>query len=175
MRKYLILFISIISINNSLGQNITLDEAISLRKKDLAVVEEYLTSKNWSLISAQEPTEDEMGMASFAFEKGLYDDKAQAFITFFYSGRTGRTRLDVQVHKKDIYTSYISRLKVLGCKLIKSKIEDNKIIKVYRGKTTTIEISVDTQKDSFGSTKTAYHFFITENDDSINNEYIFEE
>jgi hypothetical protein len=154
---------------------VSLDEAITLRKKSLAEVEEYLTSKNWSLVLAEDPTEDDMGMANFAFEKSAYDDKAQAFITFYYSARSGRTRLDVQVHKKEIYTSYINRIKVLGCKLIKSKIEDNKIIKVYRGKTTTIEISIATQKDSFDSTKTSYHFFITENEDSINDEYNIEE
>ena len=175
MRKHLILLISIISIHNSFSQNVSLDEAISLRKKGLAEVEEYLTSKNWSLISAEDPKDDEMGIANFAFEKSSYNDRAQAFMTYYYSSHSGRTRLDLQVHKKDIYTGYINRLKALGCKLIKSKIEDNKIIKVYRGKTTTIEISVATQKDSFGSTETAYHFFITENEDSINDEYNFEE
>lgn len=174
MRKYIILLITIISIHNSFSQNVSIDEAISLRKKSLVEVEEYLTSKNWSLILAEDPTEEGMGLANFAFEKNSYDDKASGFITFYYSGRSERTRLNLQIHKKDIYTSYINRLKALGCKLIKSKIEDNKIIKVYRGKTTTIEISVSTQ-DSSGSTTTAYNFFLTENDDSINDEYNYGE
>ena len=53
----------------------------------------------------------------------------------------------------------------MGCKLIKSKIEDGDIIKVYQGATTTFQIKVHVYKDELETSKTIYYFFITSNID----------
>lgn len=69
MKRHLLFLILVISNIWSMGQNVTLDELISMRSKTLAEVEEILTAKNWQLMEAQEPTETSLGILSFAFEK----------------------------------------------------------------------------------------------------------
>jgi hypothetical protein len=157
----------------SYSQNLTLDEVVGLRKKNIANVEEFLTAKNWSYIGSNEPESDKLGNARFAYGKSSYDDKAEAFIKYLYSENTGRKRISFQVHKKDKYNLYLTRIKSLGCKLIKSKISDGGIEKVYQGATTTFIIDVNTQSEKYSSaTTTVYHFFIIENSDyEVNYKY----
>ena len=150
----------------SYSQNLTIDEVVALRKKNIANVEEFLTAKNWSYIGSNAPQSGNLGNARFAYGKSNYDDKAEAFIKYLYSENTGRKRISLQIHKKDKYNLYLARIKTLGCKLIKSKISDNGIEKIYQGATTTFIIDVKTQSEEFSSsTKTIYHFFIIENSD----------
>ena len=150
----------------SYSQNLTIDEVVALRKKNIANVEEFLTAKNWSYIGSNAPQSGNLGNARFAYGKSNYDDKAEAFIKYLYSETTGRKRISLQIHKKDKYNLYLARIKTLGCKLIKSKISDNGIEKIYQGATTTFIIDVKTQSEEYSSaTKTIYHFFIIENSD----------
>jgi len=46
MKKIFFLICVFYSISNLYSQNITLDELISLRKKDLAEIEEFVSNKN---------------------------------------------------------------------------------------------------------------------------------
>ena len=150
----------------SYSQNLTLDEVVSLRKKNIASVEEFLTAKNWSYIGSNAAQFGNLGNASFAYSKSNYDDKAEAFIDYYFSENTGRRRISLQVHKKDKYNLYLARIKYFGCKLIKSKISDNEKKKIYQGATTTFIIYVKTQSEWYSSaTKTIYHFLIIENSD----------
>ena len=66
--------LSILIYSLSFSQNLTLDELISLRKKDLATVEEKLTLKGWSYIRGEEPQIGNLGKATFAFNKSLLKD-----------------------------------------------------------------------------------------------------
>ena len=165
MKIKIFILLSLFSLT-SYSQNLTLDEVVALRKKDIANVEEFLTAKNWSYIGSNAPQSDNLGNARFAYGKSNYDDKAEAFIKYLYSENTGRKRISLQIHKKDKYNLYLARIKTLGCKLIKSKISDNGIEKIYQGATTTFIIDVKTQSEEYSSaTKTIYHFFIIENSD----------
>lgn len=146
-------------------QNLTLDELLGLRKKDLATVEEKLTLKGWSFIRGNEPEYGSLGEAAFAYNKSSYGDKAEAFIRYLYSDSKDRKRIDVQISKKDKYNLYLARIKSLGCKLINSKISDGNIKKTYQGATTTFILTISTQQDDFQSTKTVYHILIIDNTD----------
>jgi hypothetical protein len=142
------------------GQNITVDQAISLRIKSLASVEEFLTAKKWEMIEATQETDDKMGFVNFAYNKSSYDDKAESFIIFYYdNSSTINNRLSIQVNKVSTYNVYIARLKALGYKLEKSYIEDGSMIKIYKGNGNTIRVRTSTQEE-YTSTRTSYSFFI---------------
>jgi hypothetical protein len=165
MKKILTLLFFCSSLTNY-SQNLTLDELIGLRKKDIANVEEYLTTKGWEFLSSNEGTDGAFNKAMFTFNKSLYDDKADAFFTYLNSNSTGRIRINLQVHKLEKYNAYLARIKSYGCKLIDSSISDGEIQKVYQGATTTFMVSVETQKEKYSSsTKTTYQIFIIENSD----------
>ncbi len=150
----------------SYSQNLTLDELIRLRKKDIAGVEEFLTAKNWSFLSSEEPKSDTLGSATFAYGKNDYDDKAQSFIIYYYSDNSWFKRIFIQVVSKEKYNFFLARIKSLGCKLIDSSISDGRIKKVYQGATTTFIINISSKKEEiFEVTKSSYHINIIENYD----------
>ncbi len=160
MRIFLSFLIVFLTCAVTKGQNLTLDQVISLRTKSLAGVEEFLTAKNWQLTEATEPDETTKGTATFAYDKSYYDDKATSFIIYFYGKySTSSNRVMIQVNKTTTYNTYMARLKAMGYKLTSSKVVDGKIEKIYKSKTLTIEVSTGTQKEDF-TTKTTYHFFI---------------
>ena len=163
-----ILFFAITSLN-SISQNLTVDELLKLRQSEIGYVEEYLTSKGWSFLEAKEPTDERMGNATFTYKKNDYDDTAQSFLNFLYSSYSLRKRITIQVNKVEAYNSYISRIKSLGCKLVNSKIKEGDIVKIYRGPSTTFQITTSTVTNDFNSRKTVYHFLICDNDDYIEN------
>lgn len=166
-KTFTLVFILIYSL--SFSQNLTLDELISLRKKNLALVEEKLTLKGWSYISGEEPQNGNLGNATFAYNKSTYEDKAESFIKYFYSEISEKKRIEIQIVKKEKYNLLLGRIKSLGCKLINSNISDGNIKKIYQGATLTFIISISTQKDDFSSTSTLYNFFIIDNSDYKNN------
>lgn len=151
------------------SQNLTIDELASLRKKSFGNVEEVLSSKNWSFLNGSESNSETMGSANFAFNKQDFSDEAESFLEFVYNNTENEEicnhRILFQFFDKVKYTTYINRLKSLGCKLIKTKIEDGNIIKIYQGSTTTFQISIIADKNELGITKTRYQFFIIGNVD----------
>ena len=160
MRKFILLLTFLYVILPSFGQNVTLDQVISLRSKTLADVEEFLTAKSWQFTSATEPGDGIMGSATFAYDKSIYDDKALSFITYYYGKYlTSSNRINIQVNKTATYNTFIARLKALGYKLSSSKVDNGNIVKIYKGKSHTIEVISGTQREDF-TTKTTYQFFI---------------
>lgn len=160
MRKFILLLTFFSATLCSVGQNVTLDQVISLRSKTLADVEEFLTAKNWQLTEATEPADGTMGSTTFAYDKSYYDDKAASFITYFYGKSVlSSNRINIQINKTTTYNTFMTRLKALGYKLSSSKVADGKIVKIYKGKSLTIEVTSGTQQEDF-TTKTTYQFFI---------------
>jgi hypothetical protein len=111
------------------SQNLTLDEILTLRKKDLAGVEEYLSMKGWSFVSSKEGSDESLGNADFAYNKGSFNNKAEAFLIYLFSKSSEYKRITLQISKKEKYTSYLTRVKSFGCKLIDSEINDGSIKK----------------------------------------------
>lgn len=161
---FLILFFPIIGI----GQNLTLDEILSFRNKDLADVEEYLTVKGWDYIEGEKSSENSFGTASFGNGKVKGTNSTASILTYFYSQNSYRKRISIQITNKEKYNNYISKIKTLGFKLKNSKVVEGEILKLYQGKTTTIEIRV--ANDKFLNTGIVFYtFFIVDNLDYQNN------
>jgi hypothetical protein len=70
-RKIVFIIIIVLFFNNCEAQNLTLDQVLNLRTKSLSYIDEYLTVKKWSMLSAEEPKDDNLGNISFAYNKGI--------------------------------------------------------------------------------------------------------
>ncbi|MCF8324004.1 MAG: hypothetical protein K9I84_03520 [Leadbetterella sp.] len=165
MKYLLVVLIGLGISTQAYSQNLSFDQVLSLRKNNLAEVEEYLSTHGWSFLEGSAATDTTLATATFTYKRSTYEDKAESFLLFVNSSDNSSNRLRIQVVKKDIYELYLARIKALGCKLIKSEIVDGGIVKVYQGATTTIKISILTDKDEEYSTKTIYNFFIAGNFD----------
>ena len=158
------------------SQNVTLDELINLRKKNLTIVEETLSSKGWTYINGESPNLYGLGKATFAYKKSTYDDTALSFLTYYYSEDNSESKITIQINTKDKYNSFLLRLKALGFKLMNSEISEGSIIKNYKVKSTSIKIEISTSKEELSDvTKTYYHFVIYSNinfDQSLLNQII---
>ncbi|MEZ0180834.1 hypothetical protein AB9T89_01205 [Flavobacterium oncorhynchi] len=151
------------------SQNITVDELATLRKKSFTEVEEYLSNKNWSFLNGEDLSSDKMGSATFSLNKKDFDDNAESFFEFLYDNSENEESCNhkffLQFFDKSKYNTFINRFKTLGCKLIKSKIENGNIVKIYQGSTTTFQISTIADKDIFGVTNTRYSLLVLGNID----------
>ena len=166
MKYILTLILFILVTIPSISQNLSLKQLLTVRKKNMAEAEEYLTQRNWSFIDAKSPTTDKYGGLSFAYNKSTFNDNAESFLILYFSGSENYpTRLNIQVHIKEKYNEYITQIKKWGGKIYDSYIEDDVFFKVYQGSTITYIISTSTQKNNFSSSSTIYNFFLLENDD----------
>ncbi len=150
----------------SYSQNLSLEELISLRKNDIANVEEYLSAKGWVLFSSEEGEDGSLDKVNFAYNKNEYSDSAESFLNYYYSDLTGVTRINLQIFNTIKYNPLLAKIKSYGCKLIDSTISDGKIKKTYQGATTTFMISIATRKEEYSeSTDTYYTLSVLENSD----------
>lgn len=148
-----------------MSQNLTLAQILEVKKKDLGNAEEYLTAKGWEFLDAEEPSDEQLGKASFTYNKSSMSDLAESFLTYFYSSYSDKTRIWIQVNKKIKYTEYINSIKGYGCKLINSKVENGKIVKIYRGATTTFEVTSSTSSNTYNEESAVWFIFIVSNED----------
>lgn len=165
MKHFLFAFVFLLISNNALSQNLTLAQILEIKKKDLGNAEEYLTAKGWEFKEAEESTYEKLGFASFTYNKSEMSDLAESFLTFYYSSYSDKTRISIQVNKKIKYNEYINSIKSYGCKLIDSKIEEGRIVKIYRGATTTFRVSSSTSSNYYNEETAVWFIFIVSNDD----------
>lgn len=159
-----ILTLSIIS-TNLIAQNLSMGQILEIKKKDLGNAEEYLTAKGWEFKNAKEPSKGNMGRATFTYNKSNLFDLAESFFNYYYSGFSNITRISIQIHKKAKYNEYIAAIKGYGCKLIKSKVKNGNIVKVYRGATTTFEVTSGTSENKYYEENAAWSIIIVSNED----------
>lgn len=165
MKKFLLLSAFVLFSNNVLSQNLTLAQILEIKKKDLGNAEEYLTAKGWEFKEAEEPTYDKLGKAIFTYNKSGMSNKAESFLTFIYDNYSDSTRISIQVNKKTKYNEYINAIKSFGCKLIKSKVENGEIVKVYRGATTTFKVTSSTSTNIYNAETAIWRLLIASNED----------
>ena len=165
MNQLLLVFAFLLISNNFVAQNLTLAQILEVKKKDLGNAEEYLTAKGWEFLEAEEPTFDKLGNATFTYNKSDMSSRAESFMTFYYSGYSDKTRISIQVNKKIKYNEYINSIKTYGCKLINSKVEEGKIVKIYRGATTTFEVTSSTSSNFYNEETAVWNIFIVSNED----------
>ena len=165
MKHFIIIFLIYFGSVNA--QNITLDNLINLRSKNLAEVEEYLSMKNWSFLKTTNETT--LKNVIFTYNKNDYSDYAQSFITYMYSDYDDPSRIYMQLSNKDIYNEYISRLKSFNCKLVESSAVEGNVVKVYQGKTTTFVVTIMMSDDDNQTKNNLYTFHIMGNSDFTDN------
>lgn len=165
MKLYLTALFSLLTYIGAISQNLTLRELISIRKMDVAEVEEFLTLKNWEFLNAsEEEFGKKMGEASFSYNKSNYSESAEAFLNYYYS-ILFNSRVGIQISKKAKYTEYLNGVKSFGCKLIKTEVLSNSITKVYQGATTTFIFIITTGENSTGNSMPLWRLSILLNDD----------
>lgn len=138
------------------GQNLTIDQVISLRNKTVVEVEEFLISKNWELTGVTIPIDSTItsGVLSFAYNKNPISDRAECFISYYYlnpiidNNKRGN-QISIQLHNKTVYNKFISRLNEIGFKFKYSKVKEGEIIKIYKNDSLTVEVKNKTFKEEF--------------------------
>lgn len=165
MKLFLLTFAFLLISNCVLSQNLTLAQILEIKKRDLGNAEEYLTAKGWEFREAEEPTNDKLGNATFTYNKSDMSDLAESFLIYYYSSYSDKTRISIQVNKKLKYNEYINSIKGYGCKLINSEIKDGRIVKVYRGATTTFRVSSSTSSNFYNEETAVWFIFIASNED----------
>jgi hypothetical protein len=165
MKQYLMTILITLFSNSLIAQNLTLSQILEIKNKDLGNAEEYLTLKGWEFLNAFEPTEGKMGKATFTYNKSDSSDLAESFLTYFYGVYSGDTRIHIQISKKIKYNEYVNTIKNYGCKLLDSKIESGRIIKIYRGATKTFEVSSSTSTNIYNEDVASWSIFIVSNED----------
>ncbi len=165
MKQFVLLIAFLIIGNCALSQNLTLAQILEIKKMDLGNAEEYLTAKGWEFKNAEEATYEKLGNATFTYNKSDLSDLAESFLTFLYSSYSDRTRISIQISKKVKYNEYMNSIKGYGCKLVDSKIEDGRIVKIYRGATTTFRVSSSTSLNFYKEETAVWFILIVSNED----------
>ena len=166
MKQVLLSFLFLVTGLNLYSQNLTLSQLLELRKKNLGKAEEFLTSKGWEFMEAEEPKIETLGTATFTYKKSEIYDGAESFLIFlFTTDAIDENRINIQVNKKEKYNEYLGAIKGYGCELISSKVKDGNIVKVYRGATTTFRITASTSENYYNNETAIWFFFIVSNDD----------
>ena len=163
MRNFLILLFCLFLSVNALGQNLTLSEIVALRKNDLSNLDDVMTSKGWTLINANKPSTEKYGVVEYAYQLEKYSDKANSFFEYYYSGKGNDSRVRIQIHTTEKFTSYMNQIKSWGGKLIDTFVEENNIIKVYKGSTLTYRIISSPRENKY--TSNTYEILIYTNED----------
>lgn len=161
MRKILTFCAIIFICNITKAQNLTIAQILEIKRKDLGKVEEYLTAKGWQFSEANEPTDDKLGSVIFAYNKSSFSSSAESFINFYYTNYSPKTRVSIQLHRKNKYSEYLNAINNYGCKLISTKVKEGRLVKIYRGITTTFEVSSTTSSNG----ASIWNIFVVSNED----------
>jgi len=137
------------------AQNISLEQVISLRTKNLKEVKAYLTSKNWKMTEVMNPSRDFLGSVDFALNKNNAIDTPVLVISYLYKNLTAeKIRISFNIYNDVDFNIYMAQLNSLGFKLQKNEDEDNEQEKIYQLNGTTIKLSTKTEYTEY------YSFFI---------------
>jgi len=148
------------------AQNLSFEQVQQLRTKSLDQVDNFLSAKGWQMTDAEEATEHSMASATFGYKVDDFDSEKATSWFVYYKALLGNdyNRISIQVNSAEVYKLYLARLAVNGYKLKSSRIEEGRIVKVYRNATTTCTVSTFTTEGSY-TRKTAYSFFFLKNID----------
>ena len=162
--KKLLLFVLLTSFSFGYGQNLSLSQLMSLRTMDLDDAEIYLTQRGWNYSNADAPSDGQFGIIEFVYGSSGDFNYAESFITKLYSYR-GVNKLAVQINKQTKYLEYLSAVKGFKATLIYSGVEDNILVKVYQGATTTFKFSTRKVTNQMNEDKTSWLLTILSNED----------
>ncbi len=130
--KKIIFLATIFFAFNGNAQYLSLKNLISLQSKNLNDAQEYLAKNDWVFSDATEAKENKMAEARFAFKKNKLDPKkAQSWLHYLYSEKTGVVRIKYQMFKTEEYDNLLNEVKKKDFKLLDSKIKDGRLSVTY--------------------------------------------
>ncbi|MFN8431711.1 MAG: hypothetical protein U0V04_17150 [Spirosomataceae bacterium] len=149
MKNVVFIVICGLVFNSTYSQNITFDNFLNLRAKSIGSIEEFLTSKGWELLDAEEPVNQNMGKLEFSYNRSSYSEKAESFFIVYFSDVSVKYNIiNLQINNSNIYNTYVNRLKFLGFKLEKSFVNEGKIVKYYIKNGLSIILTITSRKES---------------------------
>jgi hypothetical protein len=152
MKKFLLVLQLFIVTYPIFGQELNLDELISLRGQGLASVEEYLTNKGWQFLNSKEPEPKGFGELKFSYGQHKYDERADAFFTYYYKPNDLKTnQIIYKIEEPSVYLSLVNRAKGLGYTLNNSTIIGKQFVKIYEKDTSVIYFITESEKDGIGN------------------------
>jgi len=144
------------------AQGFSLDQLISLQKKDVIELNDYLLSKGWSFSNSTDEKADQYGVSTWAYKKNEYSDgKAQAWLSLWFAN-DNENRLVYAISSKANYQIIKKSIISYGMKKINSEIGHNIITTDYQGKHFTIRIQSISDESEF---ITSYKFIIYSSSD----------
>jgi hypothetical protein len=166
MKNLLVFIILALVTTSSFSQNLSLDQIVEIRKKNLVQAEEFLTQKGWDF---EDGVDSELfTIVYFNYKSKNKSGQIVANLDFISQGKTQKVRVSVTFLSRDKYSEYINRINEFGCKLLESKIRDSKLIKTYQGSTTTFILESSTaQNDTFTSTYPIFKILVLSNEDFV--------
>ncbi|MEL6811251.1 MAG: hypothetical protein AAFP76_07950 [Bacteroidota bacterium] len=124
--------------------DLTIEQLSEVCDDSLGEVEEYLTSNNWFFFEAKDEEEDRYGNAKFVYGVPNYNSSkpARYFITYHYSEAQNAEAVELIFRNKQLYDSLNVQIKNQEYKLIDSKTQNKKIIKVFKRKSQIIQVTI---------------------------------
>jgi hypothetical protein len=131
------------------AQDISLEQVISLKSKNLKDVKAYLTSKNWKMTDEIKHSRDFLGSIDFVLNKNKSNDTPVLEISYLYKNlSTEKIRISFKIYNDTVFNNYLTQLNSLGFKLQKNE-EDNDQEKIYQLNGTTIKLSTKTEYSEY--------------------------
>ena len=126
---------------------ITYDNLEMLRNMGMGEIEEYLVSRNWNVKQIEEKTDFTGSSISFTLDNKKSIDYLTVTETEYYNEEgkrlNGYNRINLGTSDKILYLSILNRIKNLKFILTKTKIEKDKLKKLYKHNNIAISISIN--------------------------------
>lgn len=142
------LYIILLFINfTGYSQNISLDEIISIKNKNLQDVKNLLIPKGWYIFSELEPTKSESGKFVFAVKsewKNKHQDFStyESFIEYHFTLDSKVDKINYNTGSKKAYKAILKRLEVLNYKKISNKNEIKSNIMIFSNEKNLVKIEI---------------------------------
>jgi RNase adaptor protein for sRNA GlmZ degradation len=157
------LFVNLFFSLNCIAQNITLEEMIGLRVKNLDYVESYLSQKSWEITKAQNEDDENLQSVTFGYKVNAFDnEKAVSWIKFYPNSDdiNNLNMISIQISDKNIYNIYMNSVKRNNFVLNSTEIIEDGIKKIYVKKNTQIILETGITEGTYRKS-TFYKFNIT--------------
>ncbi len=163
MKRILFIFtVSFVIVFNCFGQKLTLADLVNIcNNNNWENINQTLLAKGWIYEDSKNDATYDLSAIVWSFKKNYYNDKAQAWF-YVYVHKDVPQKIIYNIFNKESYTIVQNSINSSGFKLIKSKIEDNKIISKYANSKYFLEITTQKREESQSYTSiTEYDIILT--------------
>lgn len=135
MKKNLQILILLFITNFTFSQNLTFDELISFRKKQITEINDFMLTKGWSFNDTK--TYEDGSKSVFWSYNGQNHDSSNYWLTVYLNEEL-QDGIKYQTISSTTFNSIKLRIKQLGYKLTESRIEDKGLVSVYETETNKV-------------------------------------